>query len=150
MRGPPEFILVTDDNVEEVRQRAKREPLILNGIIHEAGSPVDVGCTVAFPWPDPITALGDLVRVEGATDVKRLTVTSADFLWVRVKQEGPLTAQTRSWVNKVHDQLADALENAGLDRGRLLLSYGDTIDISTISVVDLLARVGDGVEPDET
>ncbi len=136
MREPPEFIQVTDENYSAIRHRCDREAHYRNGVLHAAsdGFP-SRGDTVAFPWPDAITQLGNILK--DVKEVERLRIEPNEMLWVKVNTDRVPNGSRDSYMMEMRKILSPLLERLGV-AGRVLISANDQIDLKAISVIDLL------------
>jgi hypothetical protein len=147
VRRPPEFIKVTTANKTELQARAQREPHVLNGLMRPPRdadyTQLDVGDTVAFPWPDPITELGQLAgdaecELRGeplpAWPISRLRLEPGDIMIVRVGiPEGAQPGHTQKMLESCKAVFREVLEKAGYGEEVQTIFIADNIDISVIA-----------------
>lgn len=146
MRRPPEFIEVTEENLAEIKLRMGREPFIMNGLIYAAGcAPCKLGDrdTVAFPWPDVITELGQLAEdaereLAGeplpAWPVRRLRLQKGDIVLLRIGvPEAMPPSDTQQYLESCRNVFREAISKAGYGDEVTVLALCDNIEISVIA-----------------
>lgn len=148
MRRPPEFIKVTRANLRELRARAVREPFVYNGLMcapGQVGAPISEGDTLAFPWPDLITELGQLAEEAEAEltgkplpawPISRLRLRPGDIVIVRCGTKGYPPKAIKGFLNSCREVFREALDKAGYGEEVQTIFTADNIDISVIAAAD--------------
>ena len=145
MKRPPKFIKITEGNLAEIRARARREPFVRNGLMCGPGSskPSKMD-TVAFPWPDVITELGQLAEEAEAElagepvpawPISRLRLKKGDILVVRAGMpDGLSPAESERYLKMCGECVRKMLDKAGhSEEDVLVMAVTDKIELSVIS-----------------
>lgn len=146
MRRPPEFIEVTEANGDAMAARARREPFICNGLMYAAGGldgdQLMRGDTVAFPWPDAITELGQLAgdaerELRGeplpAWPISRLRLQPGDIVLVKCGVDGVDPSQVAGYLDKCKAVFREALDGAGYGKEVQTVFMSANIEVSVIA-----------------
>jgi len=154
MRRPPEFIEVTDENHIELGRRCAREPYVRNGLMCAPceSEYLRTGDTIAFPWPDVITELGQLAEeaeaeLAGAPlpawPISRLRLKKGDILIARIGvPKSMLPDETSKYLDRCRSTLRETLTRAGYGDEVQVLAVMDNVEISVISGADEIYEAG--------